>query len=265
MDCTQKELCCCKSCNISEAPFDALPSISPAGILNPNTPHSVQTKISEPPSVPPTSIESVHSTSGDLKHLRRPPRLRYKQPQFSFQLDYQKDRPKSPKIEAEVEEARRNDFAPTTSWAHSNIVGEYPINHMGANGGYTMAMSDNIWNVLPIFRGEQEWDETQAIQRPASPYTPITVVTPEYSQYNTDDESMTTEQDFPRRDKPFGVSSTVREDEPAEPSAQGEHSILRSLLDSTDESSPTTPASGGRKSRASSSSYDSDSSPFNQR
>jgi hypothetical protein len=181
MDATQKELCACKACNVSEAPFDGLPSISPSGILNPNTPHSVQTKISEPPSVPPTSIESVHSTSGDLKHLRRPPRLRYKQPQFSFQPDSQKDRPKSPKIEAEVEEARRNE----TSWAHTNAIGEYPINHMGSNGGYTVALPDDIWHILPIFRGDQEWDETQAIQRPPSPYTPINVVTPEYSQANT--------------------------------------------------------------------------------
>ena len=203
LDCTQKELCLCKLCNILEGvfqvhginnllshfsvPFDSLPSISPATLLNPNTPHSVQTKISEPPSVPPTSIESVHSTSGDMKHLRHPVRPRYAQPQYqqySHQTELQKDRPKSPKVEAEVEEARRNDPCPTTSWALAPGRVEFPINQslQVANGDYTKAIANDIYETLPLLQHDTEWDVTEAPQRPISPYTPIDCVTPEYSR-----------------------------------------------------------------------------------
>uniref|UniRef100_A0A7E4UXY5 Mediator of RNA polymerase II transcription subunit 13 n=1 Tax=Panagrellus redivivus TaxID=6233 RepID=A0A7E4UXY5_PANRE len=191
LDLTRSELCTCRVCSsnngdptlkVLEKPDSLLlPSVSPAvpAILpNPSTPRSIRNS-DPPPSVPPTSIESVQSV--DLRQFRRNPRTRYVQPQFLWKADDHitaQDIEKSPRVEQEVEYVNRNEPSARTSWV-APISCQHEAVKSFADGSHPNV--ENVYHLLPGFRTDDEldvWDECNAPERTPTPFTPMTCVTP---------------------------------------------------------------------------------------
>jgi len=265
-DWSQKGEFCIHCASVEDgAAFENLPSVAsvnpPSGTMNPLTPHECQTKLSEPPSVPPTSIESVASISGEIKKSRF--RLRYKQPVYPIPPQYErkeKDKdlrevPKSPRMENDIEEIRRIEPCARTSWILPSSSNEtVPCFADGEAPGQS-----DFFQLFPPMRDGVNWDEAGAPPRVFSPFTPINCVTPS-SQISEDEAEHLSIQirancfehdpskrdrfspsefhlDKPR-DKPLGLALVQPEDSPEEAifiQPQEETSLLKELLENDDE------------------------------
>ncbi|KAE9552127.1 hypothetical protein FO519_004663 [Halicephalobus sp. NKZ332] len=265
-DWSQKGEFCIHCASVEDgAAFENLPSVAsvnpPSGTMNPLTPHECQTKLSEPPSVPPTSIESVASVSGEIKKSRF--RLRYKQPVYPIPPQYErKERdkdfrevPKSPRMENDIEEIRRTEPCTRTSWIVPSCCNEPVPCFADGEAPYQV----DFFQLFPPMRENVNWDEAGAPSREFSPFTPINCVTPT-SQISEDEAEHLSEQirincyehdpskrdrfspnefhlDKPR-DKPLGLALVQPEDSPEEnifvqPSE--ETSLLKELLENDDD------------------------------